>query len=49
VAEKYDISLNEKRKKEMEIFNIVLEAQQKAIKVIKPGIKASYVDKVAAG
>jgi Xaa-Pro dipeptidase len=30
-----------------EIFNIVLEAQQEAIKVIKPGIKASYVDKVA--
>ncbi|HTX61614.1 MAG TPA: aminopeptidase P family protein [Methanobacterium sp.] len=36
-----------KSEKEMEIFNIVLEAQQKAIKVIKPGIKASYVDKVA--
>lgn len=32
-----------------EIFNIVLEAQQEAIKVIKPGIKASYVDKVARG
>ncbi|HEX7468502.1 MAG TPA: M24 family metallopeptidase, partial [Methanobacterium sp.] len=30
-----------------EIFEIVLEAQKKAIKVIKPGIKASYVDKVA--
>jgi len=30
-----------------EIFEIVLEAQQEAIKVIKPGIKASYVDKVA--
>lgn len=36
-----------KGEKEMEIFNIVLEAQQEAIKVIKPGIKASYVDKVA--
>lgn len=33
--------------KQAEIFNIVLEAQQEAIKVIKPGIKASYVDKVA--
>lgn len=33
--------------KESEIFNIVLEAQNKAIKAIKPGIKASYVDKVA--
>ncbi|MDD1773947.1 MAG: aminopeptidase P family protein [Methanobacterium sp.] len=33
--------------KEIEIFNIVLEAQQEAIKAIKPGIKASYVDKTA--
>ncbi len=33
--------------KHTEIFEIVLEAQKKAIKVIKPGIKASYVDKVA--
>jgi Xaa-Pro dipeptidase len=33
--------------KEKEIFNIVMEAQKEAIKVIKPGIKASYVDKVA--
>lgn len=33
--------------KESEIFNIVLEAQNKAIKAIKPSIKASYVDKVA--
>jgi Xaa-Pro dipeptidase len=32
--------------KHSEIFEIVLEAQEKAIKVIKPGIKASYVDKV---
>lgn len=32
--------------KHAEIFEIVLEAQEKAIKVIKPGIKASYVDKV---
>ncbi len=30
-----------------EIFNIVLEAQKAAIQAIKPGIKASYVDKVA--
>jgi len=30
-----------------EIFEIVLEAQKNAIDVIKPGIKASYVDKVA--
>ena len=33
--------------KESEIFNIVMDAQKEAIKVIKPGIKASYVDKVA--
>lgn len=33
--------------KEEEIFEIVLEAQKKAINSIKPGIKASYVDKVA--
>lgn len=33
--------------KHSEIFEIVLEAQKKAIKVVKPGIKASYVDKVA--
>lgn len=35
--------------KQLEIWKIVLEAQKKAIKVIKPGIKASYVDKVARG
>jgi len=33
--------------KHSEIFGIVLEAQEKAISTIKPGIKASYVDKVA--
>jgi Xaa-Pro aminopeptidase len=33
--------------KQEEIFQIVLEAQEKAIKSIKPGVKASYVDKVA--
>ncbi len=33
--------------KQAEIFEIVLEAQKEAIKVIKPGIKSSYVDKVA--
>ncbi|MEN6329322.1 MAG: aminopeptidase P family protein [Methanobacteriaceae archaeon] len=33
--------------KEEEIFDIVLEAQEKAIKTIKPGVKASYIDKVA--
>jgi Xaa-Pro dipeptidase len=33
--------------REEEIFDIVHEAQNKAIKIIKPGIKASYVDKVA--
>ncbi len=33
--------------KEEEILSIVLDAQKEAIKVIKPGIKASYVDKVA--
>ncbi|MCE5213672.1 MAG: aminopeptidase P family protein [Methanobacterium sp.] len=32
-----------------EILSIVLESQKEAIKVIKPGIKASYVDKVARG
>lgn len=36
-----------KNEKQAELFEIVLEAQKKAIKVIKPGIKASYVDKVA--
>ncbi len=36
-----------KNEKQSEIFEIVLEAQKEAIKVIKPGIKASYVDKVA--
>ena len=36
-----------KNEKQAEIFEIVLEAQKEAIKVIKPGIKASYVDKVA--
>jgi Xaa-Pro dipeptidase len=33
--------------KHEEIFEIVLDAQKSAIDVIKPGIKASYVDKVA--
>jgi Xaa-Pro dipeptidase len=33
--------------KHEEIFNIVLEAQKSAIDAIKPGIKASYIDKVA--
>lgn len=33
--------------KQSEIFDIVIEAQKEAINVIKPGIKASYVDKVA--
>ena len=33
--------------KQEEIFNIVLEAHDKAIKFIKPGIKACEVDKVA--
>jgi Xaa-Pro dipeptidase len=32
---------------EEEILSIVLEAQKKAIKTIKPGVKASYIDKVA--
>ncbi len=35
--------------KHEEILEIVLEAQKSAINVIKPGIKASYVDKVARG
>jgi Xaa-Pro dipeptidase len=33
--------------KQEEIFNIVLEAQQTAIKSIKPGIKSSEIDNVA--
>lgn len=33
--------------KHEEIFNIVLEAQKSAIKSIKPGVKTSYIDKVA--
>lgn len=33
--------------KHEEIFDIVLEAQKKAIASIKPGVKASYIDKVA--
>ncbi len=33
--------------KHEEIFDIVFEAQKSAVKAIKPGIKASYVDKVA--
>jgi len=33
--------------KQKEILDIVLEAQKAAVDVIKPGIKASYVDKVA--
>lgn len=33
--------------KQEEIFEIVLEAQKSAIDVIKPGVKASYVDKIA--
>jgi len=33
--------------KQEEIFEIVLEAQKSAIDVIRPGIKSSYVDKVA--
>ncbi|MGC9517188.1 MAG: M24 family metallopeptidase [Methanomicrobiales archaeon] len=33
--------------RQYEILEIVIEAQKEAIKVIKPGIKASYIDKVA--
>lgn len=33
--------------KQYEILKIVLEAQKKSVEVIKPGIKSSYVDKVA--
>ena len=36
-----------KTEEEEEILSIVLEAQKKAIETIKPGVKASYVDKVA--
>lgn len=30
-----------------EIFDVVLDAQKSAIKAVKPGVKASYIDKVA--
>jgi len=33
--------------KQKEIFDIVFEAQKSAVDAIKPGIKASYIDKVA--
>jgi Xaa-Pro dipeptidase len=33
--------------KEEELLEIVIEAQKEAIKNIKPGVKASYIDKVA--
>ena len=33
--------------KQEEIFNIVLEAQQTAIKSIKPGVKSSEIDNIA--
>jgi Xaa-Pro dipeptidase len=33
--------------KHEEIFDIVYEAQKKAVNAIKPGVKASYIDKVA--
>ena len=36
-----------KSERHEEIFDIVLEAQKKAINAIKPGVKASYIDKVA--
>ncbi|EKQ55323.1 MAG: Xaa-Pro aminopeptidase [Methanobacterium sp. Maddingley MBC34] len=36
-----------KSEEEEEILSIVLEAQKKAIETIKPGVKASYIDKVA--
>jgi len=36
-----------KTEEEEEILSIVLEAQKKAIETIKPGVKASYIDKVA--
>jgi len=36
-----------KNKEEEEILSILIDAQKEAIKVIKPGIKASHVDEVA--
>ena len=36
-----------KSEEEEEIISIVLESQKEAIKNIKPGVKASYIDKVA--
>ena len=33
--------------KHEEIFDIVLEAQKSAVDAVKPGVKASYIDKVA--
>jgi len=38
-----------KNKKEEEILSILLDAQKEAIKIIKPGIKASHVDNVVRG
>lgn len=38
-----------KNKKEEEILSILLDAQKEAIKLIKPGIKASHVDNVVRG
>lgn len=40
-------SIVQSQEEEEEILHILLDAQKEAIKVIKPGIKASYVDKVA--
>jgi len=39
------IFLGKATAKQKEIYNIVLEAQQTAIESIRPGVKASYVDK----
>jgi len=41
------IFLGKATAKQKEIYNIVLEAQQIAIKSVNPGVKASYVDKAA--
>jgi len=41
------IFLGKATAKQKKIYNIVLEAQQTAIKSIRPGMKASYVDKAA--
>ncbi|AJA47965.1 Xaa-Pro aminopeptidase [Clostridium pasteurianum DSM 525 = ATCC 6013] len=41
------VAIGEPDDKLREIYNVVLEAQEKVLKVIKPGVKANVVDSVA--